>query len=71
MQIGDSLINFFKTLAPKIQIEAVKLNKRKNLHLLPMTLFSFAIIVITLTFNIWMSFLKPELLPEHLKFVSW
>jgi len=72
MQVSDSLVNFFKTLAPKIQAYAiVNPKKTKQLHLLVIVFFSAAIIVIVLTYNVWVAILKEELLKEYDKFVYW
>jgi hypothetical protein len=72
MQIGDSLINFFKTLAPKIQIAALSDSKEaKKMHKITIVCFSLVVLILSLTYKIWMQYLKTELLPKHFEFTLW
>ena len=72
MQVSDSLVNFFKTLAPKIQFYAINNTKKvKQLHFLSIVFFTIIIISLVLTYNVWITLLKVDLLKEYDKFVFW
>lgn len=72
MQVGDSLVNFFKALAPKIQLLTLNSNKSlKKVHALVFVVSLAIVIFLNLTYDYWVGILKPELMVEKSNFYIW
>ena len=72
MQIGDSLINFFKTLAPKIQrLAIINSNKAIVIDRFVIIFFLTVLVILFMSYEIWMSYLQYDMIQEKEKFGLW